>query len=83
MSWGGAQSLSSLYLPRQPPLHNDIAKVAGFQAIFRETPCDRSPVEPLNLPERTLSTFWAETRDSSLFGKRLAVVFDQCSSSGT
>ena len=65
MSWGGAQSLSSLstyHVSQQ--LHND---VAGFQAIFRETPCDRSPVEPLNLPERTLSTFWAENLDSSLF----------------
>ena len=39
-------------------------------------------MQPLNLPERTLSTFWAETRDSSLFGKHLAVVSDRCSSSG-
>ena len=80
---GCCPSLSSLSLPRQPPLHNDVAKVAGFQAIFPGNAVQQEPRTAPELAREDLSTFWADTRDSSLSGKQLAVVFDRRRSSGT
>ena len=46
-----------------------------FQAIFRGNAVQQETRTAPELAREDLSTFWAETHDSSLFGKHLAVVF--------